>query len=121
MFHTHPRKRSGFDSLLRDHMSKVKVLAEADFDKEVLESSEPVMVDFSADWCRPCKTLEPIIEQLSEEVPHKVFKVDIDECTTLSKRFGIRSVPTVAVFKDGVMVKSFVGVTNKLALLKLFE
>ncbi len=102
-------------------MSKVKLLAEADFDKEVLGSSEPVMVDFSADWCRPCKTLEPIIEQLSEEVPHKVFKVDIDECATLSKKFGIKSVPTIAVFKDGTLVKSFVGVTTLANLKKLFE
>lgn len=102
-------------------MSKVNLLAESDFDEKVLGSSEPVMVDFSADWCRPCKTLEPILEQLSEEVPHKVFKVDIDECATLSKRFGIKSVPTIAVFKDGSLVKSFVGVTTLANLKKLFE
>jgi len=120
-FHTPPRKRSGFDSHHRDQMSKVNVLVESDFDEIVLGSDQPVMVDFSADWCRPCKALEPIMDSLAEDIPHKVFKMDIDDCVTLTNKYKIMSVPTVIVFKNGQIHKRFVGVTNKEALLKLFE
>lgn len=102
-------------------MSKVNVLVESDFDEIVLGSDQPVMVDFSADWCRPCKALEPIMDSLAEDIPHKVFKVDIDDCVTLTNKYKIMSVPTVIVFKNGQIHKRFVGVTNKEALLKLFE
>ncbi len=101
-------------------MSKVNVLVEADFDK-ALQSGEFVMVEFGADWCRPCKVLEPIIESLSEEIPHKVFKIDIDDCVTVTTKYKVKSVPTVIVFKNGEVHNISVGVTNKASLLELFN
>ncbi len=101
-------------------MSKVINLVEADFDK-ALQSSEFVLVEFGADWCRPCKVLEPIIESLSEEIPHKVFKIDVDDCLTITEKYKVKSVPTVIVFKNGEVHNISKGVTSLANLKKLFE
>lgn len=100
-------------------MSTIKTLTEATFEAEVLGSTGTVMVDFGAEWCGPCKVLEPIMEKVASEVSFNVFKVDIDDCPNLAKKFGIRGVPTVIVFQDGKVSKTNVGLTNKDALLKL--
>lgn len=100
-------------------MSTIKTLTEATFEAEVLGAKGTVMVDFGAEWCGPCKVLEPIMEKVASEVSFNVFKVDIDDCPNLAKKFGIRGVPTVIVFQDGKVAKTNVGLTNKDALLKL--
>jgi thioredoxin 1 len=96
-------------------------LTDANFDKEVLESAVPVLVDFTATWCGPCKMLSPIVEKIADENvgKYKVGKLDIDDAPSVTQRYGIRGVPTVIVFKAGQKSGQHVGVTNKETLLKL--
>ena len=83
------------------------------FQKEVIESKVPVLVDFSATWCGPCKMMGPVLEQLSAEYEGKakVFKVDIDESMDLAQKYQIMSVPNMVFFKDGKQVDAVLGVT----------
>ena len=96
-------------------------LNDTNFDNEVTTSDKPVLVDFGATWCGPCKILAPIVEKLADEFVGKlkVCKVDIDEAPTVTAKFGIRGVPTVLVFKNGEKTGQHVGVTNKETLLKM--
>ncbi len=97
----------------------VKQLNEEEFKKEVLEAKEPVLVDFFANWCGPCKMLAPIMEEISET--HKVFKVDTDEAGDLAMEYGIMSIPCVILFKDGKEVNRSVGLRTKEDLLKMVD
>lgn len=101
-------------------MSKIKTLTEETFDSEI-SNQDTVMVEFGAEWCRPCKALEPTLEAVAEEVSYPVFKVDIDDSPTVAKKFGVKSVPTVILFKSGAVHKTSVGSVSKAALLKLGE
>ena len=83
------------------------------FEAEVLNSSEPVLVDFWADWCQPCHALAPAIDELAEAFPGRVAKVDVDANPGLASRFDVRSIPTVLVLKQGREVERFVGITPK--------
>jgi thioredoxin 1 len=96
-------------------------LNDTNFDNEVNASDKPVLVDFGATWCGPCKILAPIVEKLADEFAgkYKVCKVDIDEAPTVAAKFGIKGVPTVLVFKNGQKTGQHVGVTNKETLLKM--
>ena len=100
---------------------KVIELTDTNFEAEVLKSTEPVLVDFTATWCGPCKALAPVVEKLAEEAggKFKVGKLDIDEAPDVTKRYGVRGVPTVLVFKGGENVDQHVGVTNRETLLKM--
>jgi len=90
---------------------KVIELTEQTFDREVLESDIPVLVDFWAQWCGPCRAIAPIIDQLAEEYYGrvKVCKVNVDEEGGLAARFRVMSIPTILIFKDGKLVKSAIG------------
>ena len=81
------------------------------FDREVLESPRPVLVDFWATWCGPCKTLAPTIDRLASEYGGrvKIAKIDIDEATEIAEKFGVRGVPNVIIFQDGVPITSLAG------------
>ena len=85
------------------------------FEQEVLNAQVPVLVDFWAVWCMPCKMLAPVIEELSEEAngAYKVGKVDVDAAPALAAQFGIMNIPTVLVFKNGKVVDKSVGVVPK--------
>jgi thioredoxin 1 len=100
---------------------KIIELTDSNFDQEVLKSTEPVLVDFTATWCGPCKALAPIVEKIAEESvgKYKVGKLDIDDAPGITQRYGIRGVPTVLVFKGGEKVDQHVGVTNRETLLKM--
>ena len=88
---------------------------EANFETEVLQSSDPVMVDFWAPWCGPCRQLTPLIEELSKENDGsaKVGKVNIDDNQQIAEKYGIMGIPTIIVFKNGEEVQRFSGVKPK--------
>lgn len=98
----------------------INVLGKEEFDKEIV-SDKPVLVDFWASWCNPCKMLAPILHEFSQEVGDKVkvLKVDVDENEQLCREFGIISIPTVLVFKNGEVVEKTVGLTTKAGLSEL--
>ncbi len=95
-------------------MSEI-ILTEQNFKEEVLNSDKPVLVDFWATWCGPCKMLAPTVAKIAEEQEGiiKVGKVDIDEQPQLAAQFGISSIPTLLVFKDGKVTATSVGVRSK--------
>ena len=95
-------------------MSVLKI-SEENFEEEVMKADKPVIVDFYADWCGPCKMMSPIIEKIAEELGDsiKVGKVNTDENLDLARRFNIMSIPTIMVFKNGNLEKTFIGVTDK--------
>ena len=90
-------------------------ITDATFDNIVLQSEKPVLVDFWAAWCGPCRMVGPIIDELSEEYEGKavVGKVDIDSNQQYAAQFGVRNIPTVLVFKNGELVDRKVGVSSK--------
>ena len=90
-----------------------KLIPEAEFETEVLKSSKPVLVDFFAVWCPPCRALAPVVDEISESGIIKVVKVDIDEAKTIASKYRIFSVPTLIIFKNGQAMDSKVGFTSK--------
>ncbi len=93
-------------------------LTEENFDREVLHSAEPVLVDFWAAWCGPCRIMAPVVDQLADEFAGraKVAKVDVDAAPRLAARFGIVSIPTLMVFRGGKPVDQVVGAVPKAVL-----
>ncbi len=92
-------------------------ITESNFQQEVLESQVPVMVEFGATWCTPCKVLAPVIHEIAAETSNaKVALVDVDEQSGLAQQFNIMSVPTILFFKDGKVMDQMVGVQSKEAL-----
>jgi len=91
------------------------------FEAEALQSSEPVLVDFWASWCRPCKTLSPIVDEIAAELEGKVKvgKVNVDEAPQLAKQYGVMSIPTLLVFKAGEVAGTTVGVKPKAEILQM--
>ena len=98
------------------------IISESNFEQEVLKAETPVLVDFWATWCGPCRMLAPTIAKIAEEQEGKVkvCKLDVDECPTLAARFGISSIPTLMVFENGQVKASFVGVQSKSQIERMF-
>ncbi len=103
-------------------MSVLKI-TKKNFEKEVLHSDKPVLLDFWASWCGPCKMVAPIIDEVAEETKEavKVGKINIDEEEELAEAFRIMSIPTLVVVKNGKVIESSVGVKPKKAILSLIN
>ncbi|WMJ78849.1 MULTISPECIES: thioredoxin [unclassified Sedimentibacter] len=100
-------------------MSTVKI-TKSNFEQEVIKSDKPVLLDFWASWCMPCKMISPVVDEIANEVPNvKVGKVNIDEQPELATAFNVMSIPTLAVMKDGKIVKTMVGVRPKASIMKM--
>jgi len=99
-------------------MSNVIHVTTEQFENEVLRSTQPVLVDFYATWCPPCKMLSPVLDKLADEFAGrvKVVKVNVEEEFSLAARYGISGVPTLMLFKGGVIVDTMVGLLHPLAL-----
>ncbi len=99
------------------------IITNDNFEKEVLKSDIPVLVDFSATWCGPCRRMEPIIEEVAREYEGKVkvCSADVDNCTDVAKKFGIMAVPTFMMFKDGETTAQTQGSMPKVKLTQFID
>ena len=103
-------------------MAELKITA-ANFENEVLRSDKPVLLDFYADWCGPCKMLAPVLHEIAEEIAGtlKVGKVNVDEQMELAMRFQVSSIPMLVLFKDGKVVAKSVGYRSKSEIAAMVE
>ncbi len=106
-------------------MSSLQAVTNEDFEQSVIQSDTPVLVDFYADWCGPCKTQAPILGQLAEEFDGKVkfakVDIDVDGNKDLAVKYGVLSVPTLILFSNGEVKETMVGVTSKSKLKQKLE
>ncbi|MES3023781.1 MAG: thioredoxin TrxA [Pseudomonadota bacterium] len=93
----------------------IKYISDASFEADVLKSERPVLVDFWAEWCAPCKAIAPILEEVAKEYEGKLLiaKMDVDANQVISTKFGIRGIPTLVLFKNGVAAAEKIGSMNK--------
>ena len=103
--------------------ANLKTVTDATFANDVLQSDKPVLVDFWAEWCGPCKMVAPVLDEIAGEHGEKlqIVKVNIDENPNVARDYQIMSIPTMAVFQGGQMVKSIVGAKPKAAILRDLE
>lgn len=101
----------------------VKKLNEQNFTEDVLKASVPVLVDFYADWCGPCKMMAPILDAVAGELGDKagICKVNIDECMNLAQTYRIMNIPAMFIFKNGEVVEKIIGATSKNNIVTLLE
>ena len=99
------------------------IVNDSNFDEIVLKSGQPVMIDFWAEWCAPCRAIAPFVEQIASEYEGKaiVAKVDIEQSPDTANKYGIRNIPTLLFFKDGELVNKQVGMTSKAVLANMLN
>jgi len=101
----------------------IKHISDASFDADVLQSSTPVLVDYWAEWCGPCKMIAPILDEVSEQYKDKlqIAKMNVDENREIPAKFGIRGIPTLMLFKDGQLAATKVGALSKAQLTSFLD
>lgn len=102
---------------------KVTNITDSSFDVEVLQSQKPVLVDFWAEWCAPCRMIAPTIDAIAEEFAANatVVKVNVDDNTSTAQRYGIKGIPTLILFSEGKEVERVVGATSKESITRMIE
>ena len=97
---------------MSEYVTKVN---ESDFDQVVLKSTTPVLVDFWAEWCAPCRTLAPVVEAIADQYGDaaRVFKLNVDDSPAVAQRYGIQGIPTLILFQDGVEKERIVGAASR--------
>jgi thioredoxin 1 len=105
-------------SIRKDSMATATAVTEQSFDQDVLQSDKPVIVDFWAEWCGPCHAVAPVLDRIVDESNGELglVKVNIDEQPALAQRFGVQSIPTIILFKDGEPAAAAIGAQPKTAL-----
>lgn len=97
-------------------------LTQENYQKEVIESDKPVLIDFFATWCGPCKMVSPVVDQIANERPDiKVCKLDVDKNLDLARTFQVMSVPTLVAMKNDKMINKIIGAMPKAQILKMFD
>lgn len=101
----------------------VKDITDSSFETEVMKSDLPVLVDFWADWCGPCRMMTPVVEAVAQKLAGtaKVFKLNVDDNPSVTQRFGIKGIPTMIVFKGGKEAERLVGATNEGAITRIIQ
>lgn len=104
-------------------MAKYVALNDANFEQEVLKSDIPVLVDFWAEWCAPCRMIAPIVEEIADEYDGKVKvgKLDVDSNPQVSMNYGIRSIPTILIFQNGQPAEQLIGAVPKNSILEKLQ
>ena len=104
-------------------MSNLLAVSDNSFENDVVESKVPVLVDFWAQWCGPCKAIAPILEDIAQHYGDKVkvVKLDVDSNPATPPKFGVRGIPTLILFKDGQVIATQVGLLNKTALVNFID
>jgi thioredoxin 1 len=117
---TRPGHREKKEDPMSDHVLEV---TDATFEQEVLEASLPVLVDFWAAWCAPCRTIGPIVEEIAEEYKDRVrvAKMNVDDNVNTPSRYGVRGIPALLLFKNGELVDQIIGAVPKTQVLSLLE
>lgn len=101
---------------------EVQKIKSSDFEKEVLQSKQTVLVDFYADWCGPCKMLSPVVDEVAKELEGiKVVKINVDESQDIAMKYQVMSIPTLVVIKEGNEAKRSVGLVDKTEILNLVK
>ncbi len=103
--------------------NNVKEVSDVSFEQDVLRSAQPVLLDFWAEWCAPCRMMAPVVEQVAEQYAGsvQVGKLDVDQNSLIAQRYGIKGIPTLILFKNGKEEERVVGATSKEALARMLD